>query len=72
MIGVDPHKASHPAVTLDDRELTLGKVRVGASGRQAEQLLSPATTLRHDDGVVVAFDTVAWLATQVQRRAHPH
>jgi transposase len=40
MIGVDPHKASHTAVALDDRESALGKVRVRASRRQAEQLLS--------------------------------
>jgi transposase len=40
MIGVDPHKASHTAVALDDRESDLGRVRVVASGRQAEQLLS--------------------------------
>src|SRR5436309_1860906 len=40
MIGVDPHKASHTAVALDDRESDLGKVRVRASGKQAQQLLS--------------------------------
>ncbi len=40
MIGVDPHKASHTAVALDDRESDLGQVRVRASGNQTEQLLS--------------------------------
>jgi hypothetical protein len=40
MIGVDPHKASHTAVALDDRESDPGRVRILASGRQAEQLLS--------------------------------
>jgi transposase len=38
MIGVDPHKASHTAVAVDDHENVLGRLRVQASGRQAEQL----------------------------------
>ena len=39
MIGIDPHKGSHTAVALDDRELELGALKVRAGRRQREQLL---------------------------------
>jgi transposase len=40
VIGVDPHKASHTAVAVDERELALGEVRVRASTAQTERLLT--------------------------------
>src|SRR5262249_56793978 len=40
MIGVDPHKGSHTAVAIDQREAVLGQVRVRASAVQAERLLA--------------------------------
>ena len=40
MIGVDPHKGSHTAVAIDQREAVLGQVRVRASAAQAERLLA--------------------------------
>jgi transposase len=40
VIGVDPHKASHTAVAVDERELPLGDLRVQASPAQAERLVS--------------------------------
>jgi transposase len=40
MIGVDPHKGSHTAVTLGADEVVLGQVRVRASAAQAERLLA--------------------------------
>src|SRR6266480_1979111 len=39
MIGVDPHKASHTAVTINAVEQSLGQLRVRASAVQAERLL---------------------------------
>jgi transposase len=39
MIGVDPHKASHTAHALDEREQRVGQLRVRASSRQVEILL---------------------------------
>jgi hypothetical protein len=30
MIGIDPHKASHTAVAIDEKEVPLGEVRVRA------------------------------------------
>jgi transposase len=39
MIGVDPHKASHTAVTISAAEEPLGELRVRACAVQAERLL---------------------------------
>lgn len=47
MIGVDPHKASHTAVAIDDRENDLGKLRVNASDGQVGELLAWATRFEH-------------------------
>ena len=40
MIGVDPHKASHTAVTISAAEEPLGELRVRACTAQAERLLA--------------------------------
>jgi len=40
MIGVDPHKASHTAVAIDQAEQVLGELRVRSSADQAEKLLT--------------------------------
>jgi transposase len=40
MIGVDPHKGSHTAVAIDDREAPLGELRVRSSAAQAERLVA--------------------------------
>ena len=40
MIGVDPHKASHTAVAIGEKEAPLGEVRVRASAAQAERLVA--------------------------------
>ncbi len=39
MIGVDPHKGSHTAVVLDDKEEPVGELRVRAAANQAERLV---------------------------------
>jgi transposase len=40
MIGVDPHKGSHTAVAIDQKEEPLGQVRVRASASQAQRLVA--------------------------------
>ncbi len=40
VIGIDPHKASHTAVAIDEPEDELSGVKVRATRRQVEQLLS--------------------------------
>lgn len=39
VIGIDPHKASHTAVAVDEHEVSLGELRVRAWAGQAERLL---------------------------------
>jgi hypothetical protein len=45
MIGIDPHKGSHTACALDEREQQAGQVRVRASATQVQVLLSWARGL---------------------------
>lgn len=40
MIGIDPHKRTHTAVAIDDRDRTLGQLRVVADRRQIPKLLA--------------------------------
>lgn len=39
MIGIDPHKGSHAAVAVDEREEVIGEVQVRATRRQTTELL---------------------------------
>ena len=45
MIGIDPHKASHIAVAIDDAEQSLGVLEVVADRRQTPRLLAWAELL---------------------------
>ncbi len=38
MIGIDPHKASHTAVVIDNTECVLDELRVRACSKQTDQL----------------------------------
>ena len=38
MIGIDPHKATHTAVAIDDNEVVLDEFRLRASSVQAQRL----------------------------------
>jgi hypothetical protein len=38
MIGIDPHKATHTAVAIDEREVVLDECKVRASKTQARRL----------------------------------
>jgi hypothetical protein len=40
MIGIDPHKASHTAVAIDGDEDQLSSVKVRATRRQVDRLMS--------------------------------
>ncbi len=39
IIGIDPHKGSHTAAVLDEREVVVGELRVTADRRQRDRLL---------------------------------
>lgn len=38
MIGIDPHKATHTAVAIDEREVEIGRITIDASTRQGDEL----------------------------------
>jgi transposase len=40
IIGIDPHKGSHTAAVLDEREALIGELRVEADRRQRDRLLA--------------------------------
>ncbi len=40
IIGIDPHKGSHTAAVLDERETLVGELRVDADRRQRDRLLA--------------------------------
>ena len=40
IIGIDPHKGSHTAAVLDDREMVVGELRVDADRQQRDRLLT--------------------------------
>lgn len=44
VIGIDPHKSSHTAVAIDEREQVLDELRIVANARQVERLLMFAST----------------------------
>ena len=43
IIGIDPHKASHTAVAISDREDQLGSLKIQSNRAQVEQLRTWAT-----------------------------
>lgn len=64
IIGVDPHKGSHTAVAIDGQETALGKLRVGASGRQVGQLLEWAAGFEKRTWAVESAGGLGYLLSQ--------
>jgi transposase len=58
MIGVDPHKRSHTAVAIDDREQEVSRIEVRATRRQVDQLVKWAAPF---DARVWAIESAAGL-----------
>jgi transposase len=61
MIGVDPHKASHPAVAVGAAGEPVGQLRVRASAAQAERLLAWAQAWPQRTSAVEGADGVGHL-----------
>ena len=45
-IGIDPHKATHTAVAIDDAEVVLGEVTVPADRSQTKVLIDTCGVFR--------------------------
>ena len=57
-IGIDPHKASHTAVAIDDSECVLDEYRLRACGDQADQLRAWAASFPDR---LWAIESARWL-----------
>ncbi len=64
MIGIDPHKATHTAVAVDDHEVVLGEVTVRASTVQADRLRRWADNFDDRRWAVEAANGLGYLLAQ--------
>ena len=64
IIGVDPHKATHTAVAVDDREDEISRVTVRATRRQVEQLQRWATPFEQRVWAVESASGLGYLLAQ--------
>ena len=64
MIGIDPHKGSHTAVALDEREESLGELRVRSATNQVEQLITWATPLGERTWAIEGAGGLGYLLAQ--------
>ncbi len=64
MIGIDPHKATHTAVAVDDHEVVLGELTVRASTAQAERLCRWADNFEDRRWAVEAAHGLGYLLSQ--------
>jgi hypothetical protein len=64
LIGIDPHKATHTAVAVDDNEVMLDEFRLRASAVQAERLLEWAAGFEKREWVVESANGLGYLVAQ--------
>jgi transposase len=64
VIGVDPHKASHTAVAIDDGEDELSSVKVRATRHQVDQLISWAERFEKRTWAIESAGGLGYLLSQ--------
>jgi transposase len=64
MIGIDPHKATHTAVAIDDNEDVLGELTVRASSRQVRRLRDWADGFTKREWAVESANGLGYLIGQ--------
>jgi transposase len=64
MIGIDPHKASHTAVAIDGDEYQLSSVKVRATSRQVDQLMSWAEPFEKRTWAIESAGGLGYLLAQ--------
>ena len=64
VIGVDPHKASHTAVAIDEAEDELSSVKVRATRRQVDQLVSWAEPFEKRTWAIESAGGLGYLLAQ--------
>ena len=64
MIGIDPHKGSHTAVAVDQREVVLREIRVSSNADQTDQLLAWAAAWPERTWAVEGAGGLGYLLSQ--------
>lgn len=64
IIGVDPHKASHQAVAVDERECEISRISVRATRTQTERLLAWAVPFERRTWAIEGADGMGYLLSQ--------
>ncbi|MCP4965305.1 MAG: IS110 family transposase, partial [bacterium] len=64
MIGIDPHKATHTAVAVDDNEVVLDEFKLRASTVQAERLREWADGFKEREWAVESANGLGYLVAQ--------
>ena len=72
IIGVDPHKATHTAVAVGDREEELARVAVRASRVQTDRLLTWAQPFTSRTWAIEGADGMGYLLSQQLVAAGEH
>ena len=72
IIGVDPHKASHTAVAIDDREDELARLKVRSGRNQVDQLLAWAEPFPSRTWAIEGAEGLGYLLAQQLVAAGEH
>ena len=64
MIGIDPHKATHTAVAIDDNEVVLDEFKLRASSVQAERLCDWASGFEKRQWAIESANGLGYLVAQ--------
>ena len=64
MIGIDPHKATHTAVAVDDNEVVLDEFKLRASTAQADRLCEWADSFEKPEWAVESANGLGYLVAQ--------
>ena len=64
MIGIDPHKATHTAVAVDDDEKVIGEFTLEASGRQVDKLTEWADDFDKREWAVESGNGLGYLVSR--------
>jgi transposase len=64
MIGIDPHKATHTAVAVDDNEHVLDEFQLRASTVQADRLLEWANGFDKREWAIESANGLGYLVAQ--------
>ena len=64
MIGIDPHKATHTAVAIDDNEVVLDEFKLRASPTQAQRLRQWAAGFEKRQWAVESANGLGYLVAQ--------